>query len=108
MNEEHRGWLIAHAMHSELEEIEKVAFWGSLTKAIKATGKRWRDAGKGKTFVPRWQGGKKVGYRQTEKAGIGDYLKFHGGKVMRDNPGVVAGTGIGAGTLGAGKLVFGD
>lgn len=116
MNEEEsRGRLIAHAMHSELEEIEKVAFLSQTLQATRRTGGQWikglRNKGMVKRVASTGKKGteeyKKGGWKVSDKAGIGDLAKYYAGRGMANHPGAVAG-GVGTvGALGAGRLLFG-
>jgi len=88
---------LATAFLGEIEEIEKVAFFGTAMKALRNTGKGyWKSAVKsGKfKFAPGSKGAQR--FKATDKATVGDYLKFHGGQILARHPGkVLLGGGIG-------------
>lgn len=89
---------LATAFLGEIDEIEKIASWGTAMKALRNTGKGyWKGAVKsGKfKFTPGAQGAGR--FKATDKATAGDYLKYYGGRTLARHPGLVAGgTGLAA------------
>jgi hypothetical protein len=115
MNEDTKGWLVAQALQSELEEIEKVGgVWKDVINSLRRTGGKWlestgskagRAATKGRSGRAAGSGaykyvsnpGGKGTWESTGKGGIRDALKHYAGRALTEAPEAVVGAaGLGA------------
>ena len=115
MNAETKGWLIAQALQSELEEIEKVGgAWTDIIRSLRRTGGKWLEStgSKAGRAATKGRSGRTVGsgaykfvrnptgggaWESTGKGGIQDALKHYAGRALTTAPEAVIGAaGVGA------------